>query len=403
MLASPTQHIAIRMTASVIAAAIFCGITVSLHVVSIIVAIIRCRPRAVAAPSREAPPVTVVRPVCGLDNFIEETLRTSFELDYQPYELIFCVASARDPVVPVVRGLIDRYPGVRARLLIGDDRVSANPKLNNCVKGWRAAAYPFIAIADSNVLMPPNYIERLLAAWQPDTGLVCSPPAGCRPIGVAAHLECAFLNSYQARAQYFADTLGIGFAQGKTMLWRRADLEAAGGIRALGAEIAEDAASTKVVRAAGLRVRLVDGPFEQPLGRRSFKEVWRRQTRWARLRRACFPLYFLPEAVGGAMLPLAAAACVAHGVGLSVTATVAALALAWYGLEMTLVRAVRWHLTPLYPVIAMLRDLLLPALWIDAWIGTDFVWRGNVMSVAADGVVTDDLVTETIATDSPTA
>jgi ceramide glucosyltransferase len=386
------------MTASVIAAASFCGITASLHIVSIVVAIIRCRPRAGVAPLRETPPLTIVRPVCGLDNFVEETLRTSFELAYPAFELIFCVASGRDPVVPVVRNLIAAHPGVEAQLLIGDDRVSSNPKLNNCVKGWRAAAHPFIAIADSNVLMPKDYIQRLLAAWQPDTGLVCSPPAGCRPIGLWANLECAFLNSYEARAQYFADTLGIGFAQGKTMLWRRSDLEAAGGIRALGAEAAEDAASTKLVRAAGLRVRLVDEPFQQPLGRRSLKEVWRRQTRWARLRRAGFPLFFVPEIFGGAVLPLLAAGYVAHGVGLPVVDTVAALALAWYGLETALVWAVGWHLTPLFPFYAMLRDLLLPGLWIDAWVGTEFVWRGNAMSVATDSIATDE-----IATDSPTA
>jgi ceramide glucosyltransferase len=108
-------------------------------------------------------------------------------------------------------------------------------------------------MADSNVLMPRDYIRRLLGAWQPDTGLVCSPPVGCRPVGFWAGLECAFLNTYQVRAQYVADALGLGFAQGKTMLWRRADLEAAGGIGALGAELAEDAASTKIVRAAGFR------------------------------------------------------------------------------------------------------------------------------------------------------
>jgi ceramide glucosyltransferase len=386
------------MTASVTAAAVFCGLTALLHVVSIIVAIVRCRPRAAVAPRREAPPVTIVRPVCGLDNFVEETLRTSFELAYPAFELIFCVASARDPVVPVVRKLIAAHPGVPAQLLIGDDRISTNPKLNNCVKGWRAAAHPFIAIADSNVLMPPDYIQRLLAAWRSDTGLVCSPPLGCRPIGLWANLECAFLNSYQARAQYFADTIGIGFAQGKTMLWRRSDLEAAGGIRALAKEVAEDAASTKIVRAAGLRVRLVDGPFEQPLGRRTLKEVWRRQTRWARLRRAGFPLFFIPEMFGGAVLPLAAAGFAAHGAGLPVGGTVAALAFAWYGLETALVRAARWHFTPLFPLYAMMRDLLLPGLWIDGWIGTDFVWRGNAMSVAADSIAT-----ENIAADSPTA
>jgi ceramide glucosyltransferase len=185
------------MTASVIAAASFCGVTASLHIVSIIVAVMRCRARAFLAPPHDAPPVTIVRPVCGLDNFIEETLRTSFELAYPAFELIFCAASSRDPVVPVVRGLIAAHPKVPAQLLVGDDRISANPKLNNCVKGWRAAAHPLIAIADSNVLMPPDYIQRLLAAWQPDTGLVCSPPAGCRPVGLWANLECAFLNSYQ--------------------------------------------------------------------------------------------------------------------------------------------------------------------------------------------------------------
>jgi ceramide glucosyltransferase len=354
-------------------------------------------------PLRETPPVTIVRPVCGLDNFVEETLRTSFELAYPAFELIFCVASGRDPVVPVVRHLIAAHPAVAAQLLVGDDRVSVNPKLNNCVKGWRAAAHPFVVIADSNVLMPKDYIQRLLAAWQPDTGLVCSPPVGCRPLGLSANLECAFLNSYQARAQYFADTLGIGFAQGKTMLWRRADLEAAGGIRALGTEAAEDAASTKIVRAAGLRVRLVDGPFEQPLGRRSLKEVWRRQTRWARLRRAGFPLFFVPEILGGAVLPLGAAGYAAHSAGLSVAGTVAALALAWYGLETALVWAVPWHLSPLFPFYAMLRDLLLPGLWIDGWIGTDFVWRGNAMSVAADSIVTESIDTDGIAAETPSA
>jgi ceramide glucosyltransferase len=189
---SPDRHIAIRMTASVIAAASFCAITALLHAVSIIFTIIRCRPRPVLAPPRDAPPVTIVRPVCGLDNFAEETLRTSFELDYPEYELIFCVASERDPVVPVVRKLIADHPGIPAQLLVGDDRISTNPKLNNCAKGWRAAAHRFVAIADSNVLMPRDYIQRLLAAWRSDTGLVCSPPQGCRPIGLWANLECAF-------------------------------------------------------------------------------------------------------------------------------------------------------------------------------------------------------------------
>jgi ceramide glucosyltransferase len=372
------------MTTSAIAAALFCGILTFLHVLSIAVAAWRCRPRPLAGLPSALPAMTIVRPVCGLDNFLEETLRTSFELAYPQFELIFCVASARDPAIAVIERLVASRRDVAARLIVGDERVSQNPKLNNCVKGWRAARHDWIVIADSNVLMPPDYLQRLLAAWRPNTGLVCSPPAGCRPVGFAAHLECAFLNAYQARAQYFADWLGIGFAQGKTMLWRRADLEAAGGIRALGSEIAEDAASTKIVRAAGLRVRLTDRPFGQPLGRRTLGEVWQRQTRWGRLRRACFPLYFLPEILGGAVLPLTAAGYAAHSAGVSPLSAVAALAALWYGAEMMLLRIAGWPFTAFYPLHAAIRDLLLPGLWIDGWVGTDFVWRGHQMSVAAD-------------------
>src|SRR5690606_15027840 len=147
------------------------------------------------------------------------------------------------------------------------------------------------------------YVQRLLARWRPDSGLVASPPVGCDPLGFAAELECAFLNTHQARWQYAADSLGFGFAQGKTMLWRRADLDRAGGIGALAGEVAEDAAATKLVRHAGRRVHLVDAPFGQPLGRRRLREVWHRQLRWARLRRASFPWYFLPEILSGALPP----------------------------------------------------------------------------------------------------
>jgi ceramide glucosyltransferase len=387
------------MTVPAVAAASFCGTAFVFHIASIIIAARRCRPRR-AVPSKPPPfrsslvgegregaahpPVSIVRPVCGLDNFLEETLHTSFELDYPKYELIFCVASTRDPAIAVVQRLIAAHPHSEARLLVGDDRVSQNPKLNNCIKGWRAAKHDWVIMADSNVLMPRDYIRRLLEAWRPDTGLVCSPPVGCRPVGFWAGLECAFLNTYQVRAQYVADALGLGFAQGKTMLWRRADLESAGGIGALGAELAEDAASTKIVRAAGLRVRLTAPPFEQPLGRRRMIEVWRRQTRWARLRRSSFPRYFVPEIVSGAVFPLIAAGYVAGAADVSVLGTIMLLALIWYGAEIALAKAAQWPLPPLYALQALLRDLLLPVLWFDAWIGTDFVWRGHQMSIAAD-------------------
>jgi ceramide glucosyltransferase len=371
------------MTAPILAAATFCIATAAIHVASIIIAILRFRGSAPdESPSaRKFPPVSMVRPLCGIDNYAADTLRSTFDLDYPRCEILFCVASAKDPVVPVVEALMAEHPEAGAKLLIGDERVSSNPKLNNVLKGWRAARHDWIIIADSNVLMPRDYIDRLFASWRADTGLVASPPIGCRPQGLWAELECAFLNTYQARWQYLADSLGSGFAQGKTMLWRRADLERAGGIAALAREVAEDAASTKVVRGAGLKVRLVDRPFPQPLGYRSAADVWHRQLRWARLRRASFFAYFLPEALSGGVLPMIAIACIAPALGLPPVPSVAALAALWYGGEMLLAAAAGWHLPALYPLYGLARDLSLPFLFVGALQGDDFVWRGNEMQV----------------------
>jgi ceramide glucosyltransferase len=370
------------MTAPILSAAIFCILLTAVQISSIAIAIVRLRRNAPPRPiSEQYPPVSLVRPLCGIDNYATENLRSSFELNYPSYEILFCVACASDPVLPLVKGLIVAHPNVSARLLIGDDRVSTNPKLNNVVKGWRAASHPWIVLADSNVLMPRDYIQRLFASWRADTGLVASPPIGARPHGFWAEIECAFLNTYQARWQYIVDRFGRGFAQGKTMLWWREDLERAGGIEALGKEVAEDAAATKIVRGAGLKIRLVDRPLAQPLGRRSASEVWHRQLRWARLRRASFFMYFLPEIVSGAVLPIICAAILASAFGWPVPLCAISFGAIWYGSEMVLAAAAGWHVSPLHPLYGLLRDLMLPALFVGALRGNDFVWRGNAMQV----------------------
>jgi ceramide glucosyltransferase len=368
------------MTVTILVAATF-GIVASLvHMTSIAIAAHRFRQTSCREP-RHYPPVSLIRPLCGIDNYAEETLHSTFDLDYPHYEILFCVASANDPVLPLVRDLIAAHAGASAQVLIGDDRVSTNPKLNNVLKGWRAAAHDWIVIADSNVLMPRDYIQRLFASWRDDTGLVASPPIGARPHGFWAEIECAFLNTYQARWQYLVDSFGRGFAQGKTMLWRRADLEQAGGIVALAQEVAEDAAATKIVRGLGLKVRLIDRPLAQPLGHRTASEVWNRQLRWARLRRASFFVYFVPEIFSGGVLPMIAVAILAHEFGWPVALCTIAFGAFWYGAEMLLAAAADWHTPLFYPLYGLGRDLLLPVLFVAALQGDDFVWRGNEMQV----------------------
>jgi ceramide glucosyltransferase len=375
------------MTVAIAAALTFLALTSAVHFGSIAVAIFRSRrPADCLPPPPHAPAVTIVRPICGLENFIEETLRSSFLIDYPRFEILFCVARADDPAAHLAQRLMADYPWIDARLLVGDERISGNPKLNNMFKGWREASHDFVVFADSNVLMPRDYVQRLLAQFDSDAGLVCSPPVGSRPGNLWAEVECAFLNGYQARWQILADTIGFGFAQGKTMMWRRADLENAGGIRRLGEEVAEDAASTKVVREAGHKVRIVDAPFPQPLGRRALADVWKRQARWAQLRRASFLTFFLPEILSGALLPLAATAFLAFAYDLPVAAALFAFGALWYGAEMLLAFTAGWPLSVRSLFAAILRDLMIPPLWAVAWSDAGFVWRGNAMTLESDSV-----------------
>lgn len=198
----------------------FCGMACLVHLASIFAALIRrkARPGASSATRADAPAVTIVRPVCAIANHIAETPESSVNLDCPNYEVLFCVASRKgprkSPIVPTVAALLCRYPKARAPLLVGDERISTGPKLNNSAKGWKAAANDLIVIADSNVPMPRGYIQRLFEPCTEKIGLACSPPTGGRPQGISAELECAILNPYQARAQDCADAIGTGFAQG---------------------------------------------------------------------------------------------------------------------------------------------------------------------------------------------
>lgn len=328
--------------------------------------------------------VTILRPVCGLENNLEETLRTSFHIDYPRYELLFCAASRNDKAVPIVKRLIAAFPSVNARLLVGNDRFSENPKLNNLMKGWNEASYDLIVISDSNVWIPPDYLQRLMECKSAGTAFVCSPPVAVDMIGLAASIEAAFLNTYQARWQLAADFFGIGYVQGKTMMFSRREMEEYGGINEFAAEAAEDAAATKIARRHNKSVHLAKFPFFQPLGKRRFSDVWRRQVRWAELRRRAFPLAYSAEIVTGAALPTACYVILVANDG-APWAGLPALLVVWYAAEILLATAYRWPVSYMFVAGSVLRDLLAPLLWICGWLSRGFIWRGNqVNTVAAE-------------------
>jgi ceramide glucosyltransferase len=272
---------------------------------------------------------------------------------------------------------------VRSRRAFSSDAaaVTGNPKLDNLWKGWQATRRDWVCVTDSNLLLPPDYLSTIVDSWNTDTGLVSAPPAGVLPEGWAARVECAFLNSNQARLQYLADSFGIGFAQGKTLFFNKPLLDSQGGLAALGGTLAEDVAATHVTRALRARVSLAPLPFAQPIGRRSFAQVLGRQLRWSRVRRDGFPLLFMLEPLNGALLPALAAAGAAASAGATPLAVLAYLGL-WYGAEAVLMRRAGWPAGWRDMAVLPLRDLLLPALFVATFRRRGFVWRGNAMGEA---------------------
>ena len=122
-------------------AAAIAVLLVVMNLVSQAIALWRLRrPLQRSALLDELPPVTIVRPVRGIEAFSRETAVSGLELDYPRYSTIFCVADAHDPIIPLIEELVGIYGAEKVRLIVGDVPVSANPKLNNCVRGWEAAS-----------------------------------------------------------------------------------------------------------------------------------------------------------------------------------------------------------------------------------------------------------------------
>jgi ceramide glucosyltransferase len=353
------------------------------QLVTVALVIARSRRPAASCSLLVNQPVTLLRPVRGIDPHDPETLRSAFLLDDPGYEVIFCAHSADDPAVALVRHLIAEHPSVPARLLIGENRALRNPKLSNLYKGWRAARYDWICMADANLRLPPDYLRRVRAAWGPRTGMVTSPALGDCAEGGAGHLECAILNTNQMRLQLAADSLGHGFAQGKTMMFNRPLLENAGGLAALDRLMAEDVNATRLMARLGLRVSLTRMPFTQPVGRRTLRQVWTRQVRWALVRREGFPLLYLAEPLNGAVLPALGCGVGAAISGISPLVTIPYLAL-WYGSEALMARIVGWPMGWRDLAVAPMRDLLLPAIWVAGMLQHDFDWRGAKVTPAGD-------------------
>ena len=323
------------------------------------------------------PPVTVFKPLKGVDEGLEENLRSFFRLDYPVYQLLFGVADADDPAIDVVNRLIAEFPDRDARLVVGVPAFGLNPKVENLAGMDRFRKHDVILISDSNVRARPGYLrETACYLAEPGVGLVSNLFAGVDEQQTGAVLENLQLNGFVAGGVAAASLTRVTCVVGKSMLMPVRALEAAGGFAGVRNLLAEDQALAVRVRKAGYAIRLSHHVVDNVNRARSFKWFLNRHSRWYKIRRQMALPAFLSEPMGNLT-----------GVGL-VWALSGESGIAWGGLVVLvglgIVRdaAQSKLLRGTFPKARHLlwgpvKDLLLLPVWLDAMVDQRVQWRGH--------------------------
>ncbi|KAJ1337082.1 hypothetical protein BSLG_006842 [Batrachochytrium salamandrivorans] len=242
-------------------------------------------------PSRltrsSAASVTILRPLKGIDCNLEQNLESSFLQDYPNFEIIFCIASDKDPCIPIVRKLAAKHRHISCKLIIGDVNVGVNPKVNNLSRGYSMAKSDIVWILDSNVQMNHGALGRAVdLLTEPGVGLVIHLPCGVRPLSFGSLLDAVFLNSTHARMFSAINRLNVvSCVVGKSNLFRRSDLVDYGGLDGFGRYMSEDNMIGAALMVKGYRHRVAPDLAYQSLGYSTLKDYFSRRARWIRIRK----------------------------------------------------------------------------------------------------------------------
>ncbi|KAI9472470.1 MAG: glycosyl transferase family 21-domain-containing protein [Benjaminiella poitrasii] len=235
-------------------------------------------------PAAEAEGISIIRPLKGIDLELETNLRLSFIQNYSKFELLFSVASASDPAIPIVEKLMETYPHVDCRLIIGAHKVGINPKINNIIESYKTAKYDLVWVLDSNVQVDKDTLGRSVDAFHnPAIGLVHHLPIAMHPTTFAAEIEHIFLNTNHAKMYLAINAVGLASCvMGKSNLYRRSQL---GSLEPFGRFMAEDNHIGEKLWHQHLRHAMTADTATQMLGAMPFMEYIRRRGRWVRIRK----------------------------------------------------------------------------------------------------------------------
>lgn len=341
--------------------------------------------RGVDPAPRRTPLVSVLKPLCGVDDDLARNLASFAAQDYPRYEVLLGVRSRDDAAYPDAIEAAARWPG-RFRVAVQRGEPGANPKVNQLVTLARAAQGEVLVVSDSNVRVAAGYLSGIVGLLEnPGVGLVTHVIAGVGEQRLGSLLDNLHIAGAIAPGVIAAKRLvGKDIVVGKSMAFRRSDLMALGGFEAVKDVLAEDyVLGVRVSSRLGKRVAIAHRPVEGVSATRSVRAFVARYARWAVLhRQAAGPVLYAAEVVLNPILFAAAALAAAPG-----RAAFGAFAVAC-GLKALADQLAARRLRPngfrLWQLLAVpLKDLLIGAAWVYGLVRSDVTWRGNRLRVLA--------------------
>jgi ceramide glucosyltransferase len=334
-----------------------------------------------AAGVTHLPPVSILKPVHGLEAQLKQNIESFFRQDYPAYEILFAADEANDAALDVVREISSRYPNIPVRIL-----VTGAPWPNPVVYSFHclaeAAAYDILVTTDSDVEVQPNYLREIVPPLlDPKVGLLTCLYRGKNVTNVFSGLTAVGMSVEMTAGVLVANLLeGMKFGLGPTTVVRKDALASIGGYAALRDYIAYDFAIGNLIAKAGYRVVLSRHVIDHVVSQKSFRHMWQNQLRWAQTTRYSRPKGHFGSGLIFAMpyglLGFVAGVFLGYwklGVVLLAAALVNRLLEAWL-VGWTVVRDPMIRRAPwLYP----LRDLLGFAVWFASYLKLRYVWRDS--------------------------
>ena len=361
----------------VFAALVLCALVYTL--LSVIAAVRYLSVTPPAAQSDE--PVSILKPLAGLDLGLESNLRTFFEQDYPDFEILFAVRAADDPAAAVVEKLRAEYPAVRAQLMIVGEPKYPNAKVFSLDRMLAAAAHDLVVMSDSDIRVTSDLLRTVAAEFcDPNLGVATCPYRAVAGPSLWSRLEATGMNTDFMAGILVARMLeGMRFAVGPTIVARQRVLAAIGGFDRLKDYLAEDFVMGKFAAEAGHGVILSSYVIEHHIGAAPFGVNAAHRLRWCRSTRRSRPAGYLGQ-LFTMPFPLALLLIALHPLWWSVAAMIFAVraAAAWVIASRVLGARLEWWLLPIEDIAGFV-------FWIAGFFGSTITWRDRRYRLRADG------------------